>query len=82
MVQIMFSDFDRSSALLVSVPTSVCVLASQPLPLRPLPRKISHSILNVPSSSSIFDNNFRVSVAENFTIFVCEARTLFSSSLE
>lgn len=63
----MFSDFVRERAsqhqLCDSVPAST-------------PPPISHSILDVPSSSSIFDNNFRVSVADNTrnAIFVCGAR--------
>lgn len=60
MMQIMFSDFRfcRAGAFLLVLrqPQFNIVLLSKPPPRRPRPPAISHSIPDVPSSSSIFDN--------------------------
>lgn len=60
MMQIMFSDsrFCRAGAFLLVLrqPQFNIVLLWQPPPHRPRPPAISHSMPDVPSSSSIFDN--------------------------
>lgn len=75
MVQIMFSEFARATAAasLVFMPASVLCFTCLRIPTHQQFHTLSSTSR---SSSSIFDNNFRVSVADNTknAILVCRAR--------